>query len=117
MGKFNENRERIITQDKFIRRLAGSEGISNSEAEKWLKSVKKELTACLMDGLAVKLVELGTIEPRKRVARKQPNNAIVGGKETMTKAMTVARLIPSRKLNERLTLASENRNGVNQNGK
>ena len=34
----------------------------------------------------------------------------------MTKAMTVARLIPSHKLNERLTLASENRNGVNQNG-
>ena len=116
MGKFNENRERIITQDKFIRRLAGNEGISNAEAEKWLKAVKKELTACLMDGLAVKLVELGTIEPRQRVARKNPHNAIVGGKETMTKAMTVAHLIPSSKLNERLTLASENRNGVNQNG-
>lgn len=26
MGKFNENRERIITQDKFIRRMAGNEG-------------------------------------------------------------------------------------------
>lgn len=106
MGRFNNNRERILTQGEFIRRLAGSEGISNIEAEKWLNAVKKELTACLFDGLSVKLSEFGTIEPRHRTARKHPHNALCGGCETVTKSMTVVHLAPSQKLNKRLTMVN-----------
>lgn len=109
MGKFNENREKIITQDKFIRRLAGNEGISNAEAAKWLRAVKKELTACLMDGLAVKLEGIGTIEPRRRTARRNPHNPILGGQECICKEKTVAHLTPSKWLNTMLTRAYESR--------
>lgn len=34
---------------------------------------------CLIDGVCVKLEDLGTFEPRQRAERKHPHNAILGG--------------------------------------
>lgn len=108
MGNFTKNRDRILTQAEFVRRLSGSIGCTNIEAEKWLKAIKKELTSCLLDGLSVKLVEFGTFEPRRRVARRHPHNAIMGG-EYVFKEKTVAHLTPSKKLNRILTKVEEMR--------
>lgn len=116
MGKFTENRDKTLNQAAFIRRLAGSMGCSYMEAERWLKAVKRELTACLMNGNAVKLVELGTFEPRFRVPRRNPHNGLFGGAETLIKACISAHLTPSKHLNKRLTEAYEKRQGEKNNG-
>lgn len=116
MGRFYENRNKTLNQAAFIRRLAGSMGCSYMEAERWLKAVKRELTACLMSGNSVKLVELGTFEPRFRVQRRNPHNALLGGRESLTKACISAHLTPSQKLNKQLTEAYEKRQGDKSNG-
>ena len=45
MGKFIEDREKTLTQDKFIRRVAGSTGAMVKDADFWVKAIKKELIA------------------------------------------------------------------------
>lgn len=112
MGKFDENRERTLTQDQFVRRLAGSMGESNEVTLKWVQGIRRELISCLLDGLSVKLVELGTFEPRRRVARRNPHNPILGGQECICKEKTVAHLTPSKWLNTMLTRAYESREGL-----
>lgn len=107
MGKFTENRDITLTQADFICCLAGSTGHMLKDADFWVKAVKKELIACLMEGNSVKFVEFGTFESRQRAARKLSHNAIVGGKETVCRAKTVAHLTPSKKLNSRLTEVHE----------
>ena len=109
MGKFTENRDKTLTQDDFVRRLARSNGVSNAEAYKWVNNVKKELMSCLLDGLAIKFVNFGRLEPRYRKGRRILHNAVVGGKTTIFSDMIVAHLTASHKLNERLTIAARNR--------
>lgn len=109
MGNFTENRDKTLTQDDFVRRLARSNGVSNAEAYKWVNNVKKELMSCLLDGLAIKFVNFGRLEPRYRRGRRILHNAVVGGKTTISPDMIVAHLTASHKLNERLTIAAKNR--------
>jgi len=91
--------------------VAGSTGAMVKDADFWVKAIKKELIACLIDGVCVKLEDLGTFEPRQRAERKHPHNAILGGKDSVFKSKTVAHLKPSRRLNTVLTMAYESRRG------
>ena len=70
-----------------------------------------DMSICLIDGVCVKLEDLGTFEPRQRAERKHPHNAILGGKDSVFKSKTVAHLKPSRRLNTVLTMAYESRRG------
>lgn len=106
MWKQNDN---ILNQEEFVRRLAGSEGISQDEALRWFHGVKKELIACLLDGLGVRFRGLGVFKLRKRAARRQPNNAICGGQQAYIKPMTVVHLTPSSKLNRAITKTAKMR--------
>lgn len=112
MGKFNENRNKTLTQADFARRLAGSTGELLKDADFWTRAVRDEIITCLLDGMSIKIEGIGTLELRQRAARKQPHNAILGGREGVTKETTVAHLKPSRMLNKLLTRASESREGA-----
>ena len=101
MGRFTENKSRTLTQNEFVHRLAGSTGCQVQDAEKWVRAIKQELIACLLDGLEVKFVDLGTLGIRQRAGRVYPNNPLTGG-TTTTKPMTVACFRPSQKLNQRM---------------
>ena len=99
--KFAENRDRTLTQNAFIRRIARSNNIQIKDADVAVKMVIDELLACLKEGLCVKLQGLGTIGTYIRKGRVLEHNAIVGGRcESQDK--TVVKLVPSQKLNASL---------------
>lgn len=99
--KFAENRDRTLTQNAFIRRIARSNNLQIKDADDMLKVVIDELLACLREGLCVKLQGLGTIGTYTRKGRVLEHNAITGGKcESHDK--TVVKLVPSHKLNASL---------------
>lgn len=99
--KFAENRDRTLTQNAFIRRIARSNNLQIKDADDMLKVVIDELLACLREGLCVKLQGLGTIGTYTRKGRVLEHNAIVGGRcESQDK--TVVKLVPSQKLNASL---------------
>lgn len=99
--KFAENRDRTLTQNAFIRRIARSNNIQIKDADDMIKVVVDELLACLREGLCVKLQGLGTIGTYTRKGRVLEHNAITGGRcESQDK--TVVKLVPSQKLNASL---------------
>ena len=99
--KFAENRDRTLTQNAFIRRIARSNNLQIKDADDMLKVVIDELLACLREGLCVKLQGLGTIGTYTRKGRVLEHNAITGGRcESQDK--TVVKLVPSQKLNASL---------------
>lgn len=99
--KFAENRDRTLTQNAFIRRIARSNNLQIKDADDMLKVVIDELLACLREGLCVKLQGLGTVGTYTRKGRVLEHNAIVGGRcESQDK--TVVKLVPSQKLNASL---------------
>lgn len=99
--KFAENRDRTLTQNAFIRRIARSNNLQIKDADDMLKVVIDELLACLREGLCVKLQGLGTIGTYTRKGRVLEHNAITGSRcESHDK--TVVKLVPSQKLNASL---------------
>jgi len=99
--KFAENRDRTLTQNAFIRRIARSNNLQIKDADDMLKVVIDELLACLREGLCVKLQGLGTVGTYTRKGRVLEHNAITGGRcESQDK--TVVKLVPSQKLNASL---------------
>lgn len=99
--KFAENRDRTLTQNAFIRRIARSNNIQIKDADDMVKVVIDELLTCLREGLCVKLQGLGTVGTYTRKGRVLENNAITGGRcESHDK--TVVKLVPSQKLNASL---------------
>lgn len=99
--RFAENRDRTLTQNAFIRRIAKSNGLQIKDADVAVKMVIDELLACLKEGLCVKLQGLGTIGTYTRKGRVLEHNAITGGRcESHDK--TVVKLVPSQKLNASL---------------
>lgn len=99
--RFAENRDRTLTQNAFIRRIAKSNGLQIKDADVAVKMVINELLVCLKEGLCVKLQGLGTVGTYTRKGRVLEHNAIVGGRcESQDK--TVVKLVPSQKLNASL---------------
>lgn len=99
--KFAENRDRTLTQNAFIRRIAKTNGLQIKDADVAVKMVIDELLACLREGLCVKLQGLGTIGTYTRKGRVLEHNSITGGRcESQDK--TVVKLVPSQKLNASL---------------
>ena len=97
--KFAENRDRTLTQNTFIRRIAKTNGLQIKDADVAVKMVIDELLA--REGLCVKLQGLGTVGTYTRKGRVLEHNAITGGRcESQDK--TVVKLVPSQKLNASL---------------
>ena len=48
-----------LTQKEFTRRIAGTTGMANEEAEKIVQIIVKEITSCLLDGIGIKFRGLG----------------------------------------------------------
>lgn len=96
--RFTENRDRTLTQNAFIRRIARSNNLQIKDADVAVKMVIDELLTCLREGLCVKLQGLGTIGTYTRKGRVLEHNVITGGRcESHDK--TVVKLVPSQKLN------------------
>ena len=58
-----------LTQKEFTRRIAGTTGMANEEAEKIVQIIVKEMASCLIDGIGIKFRGLGTFMVKSKAAR------------------------------------------------
>ena len=58
-----------LTQKEFARRIAGTTGMANEEAEKIVQIIVKEIASCLLDGIGIKFRGLGTFMVKPKAAR------------------------------------------------
>ena len=58
-----------LTQKEFARRIAGTPGMANEEAEKIVQIIVKEMASCLIDGIGIKFRGLGTFMVKSKAAR------------------------------------------------
>ena len=87
-----------LTQKEFARRIAGTTGMANEEAEKIVQIIVKEIASCLLDGIGR---GLGTFMVKSKAARVFINPIT---KVVATSSQKVAvKFKSSRKLRERIS--------------
>ena len=90
-----------LTQKEFARRIAGTTGMANEEAEKIVQIIVKEIASCLLDGIGIKFRGLGTFMVKSKAARVFINPIT---KVVATSSQKVAaKFKSSRKLRERIS--------------
>lgn len=67
-------RKDTLSQDQFVRRIAPKIGCTNEQANQIWRIIRDEIKLCLLEGLRIKIQEIGTLETRWRKGR-----AITGG--------------------------------------
>ena len=89
-----------LTQKEFTRRIAGTTGMANEEAEKIVQIIVKEITSCLLDGIGIKFRGLGTFMVKSKAARVFINPITKLAAQNPKKIARKYR--PSKKLRERM---------------